>query len=339
MIFSWRPQMSRRMGVALLVLGVCGLGPSGAALAQTAQGQSTQSSEPGLDDPGYVAARRNAIPLTPAMIEDLKRRFIKTQQAETGDDGTSFAASPMTRDVNASLGPGGVTTIVATVPGYPTAISFLDSTGQPWPIAWDTNGLPVSGGGASAGGGAQSVSGGGATGPQMPAVDAVGLHVSVPFKGSNVLQLQPNSPLLRGGVLVTLENAPKPLAFMIVSGKGQYDADMTVRVSGRGPHAREDIITRPDTPETGAPYLTAMLDGVPPASAVPLSVEGVSPDAVRAWQMDGRDYIRTNYTLLSPEWVASEDGSDGTTIYAIPQTPVVLLSAGGRTVAAHLGGQ
>ncbi len=324
--------MSRRMGVALVVLGVCGLSLPGAAFAQTTQGQSAQPSEPGLDDPGYVAARRTAIPLTPAMIEDLKRRYNAAQHATTGDNGTSFFASPITSNVNASLGPGGVTTMVETVPGYPTAISFLDSTGEPWPIAWDTNGLPVSGGATSAGGA-------GATGPQTPAVDAVGLHVSVPFKGSNVLQLQPNSPLLRGGVLVTLENAPKPLAFMIVSGKGQYDSDMTVRVSGRGPHAREDIITRPDTPETGAPYLTAMLDGVPPSSAVPLSVEGVSPDAVRAWEMGGKDYIRTNYTLLSPEWVASEDGSDGTTIYAIPQTPVVLLSAGGRTVAAHLGGQ
>lgn len=266
------------------------------------------------------------------MIEDLKRRYDAAQQATTGENGTSFFASPMTRGVNVSLGPGGVTTIVETVPGYPTAISFLDTTGQPWPIAWDTNGLPVQGGGASAGSA-------GTAGSQAPAIEAVGLNVTVPFKGSNVLQLQPNSPLLRGGMLVTLEDAPKPLAFMIVSGKGQYDADMTVSVSRRGPHAREDIITRPDTPETGAPYLTQMLDGVPPASAVPLSVEGVSPDSVRAWQMGGKDYIRTSYTLLSPEWVASEDGSDGTTIYAIPQTPVVLLSADGQTVAAHLRGQ
>jgi intracellular multiplication protein IcmK len=68
-------------------------------------------------------------------------------------------------------------------------------------------------------------------------------------------------------------------------------------------------------------------------------VEGVSADAVRVWQMGDKDYIRTSYTLLSPEWVASEDGSDGTTIYAIPQSPAVLLFANGRTVAVHLGGQ
>ena len=198
--------------------------------------------------------------------------------------------------------------------------AFSNSTGQPWPIAWDTNGVPDK---ASGTGGA-------------PAVNAVGFNVSVPVQGSNVLQLQPRSPNLRGGILVNLQGAPKPLAFMVVSGKGQYDADISVRVADRGPNAKLAIITRPDTPETGAPYLTAMLDGVPPAEAVPLSVEGVSPDDVRAWQMGDRDYIRTRYTLLSPEWVASEDGEDGTTIYAVPATPVVLLSAGGHTVAARL---
>jgi intracellular multiplication protein IcmK len=330
--------MSRSLRLVSVALGLAGAGLACSALAQTApgasappSGPSVPGSDPGLDDPAYVGARTNAIPLTPDMIEDLKRRFNAAQGAKSGNDGTSYPASPLTRSVAVTLGPGGIPTMVETVPGYPTAITFLDSTGQPWPIAWDTNGLPVNGGGPPASNSA---------GAQGPAVDAAaGLHVSVPFNGSNVLQIQPNSQYLRGGILVTLQNAPKPLAFVIVSGRGRYDALMTMKVSGRGPHAKEDIITRPDTPETAAPYLTAMLDGVPPASAVPLSVEGVSADAVRAWQMGDRDYIRTSYTLLSPEWVASEDGSDGTTIYAIPQSPVVLLSANGRTVAAHLGAQ
>jgi intracellular multiplication protein IcmK len=317
--------------VVILALGVAGVSLPPVAFGQTAAGQAgppgagtpTQSAEPGLNTPGYVAARRNAIPLTPGMIEDLKQRYGAVQRATAGEGGSTLVATPMTRSINVSLGPGGATNIIETVPGYPTAISFLDSTGQPWPIAWDTNGVPDTGSGSKGAGGG-------------PAVEAMGFDVTVPVKGSNVLQLQPRMPYLRGGVLVNLQGAPKPLAFMVISSKGQYDADVTIRVADRGPNAREDIITRPDTPETGAPYLTAMLDGVPPSQAVPLSVEGVSPDDVRAWQMGDRDYIRTRYTLLSPEWVASEDGSDGTTIYAVPQTPVVLLSAGGQPIAARL---
>lgn len=324
--------MNPTLSVALLALGMTSAGAVASALAQVPPDQGSpppasapnlQAQDPSLSDPAYQAARRNAIPLTPAMIEDLRHRYDAVQAAKAGENPASLMATPTTRGITVSLGPGGQTSIIQTVPGYPTAISFMDSTGQPWPIAWDTNGIPDRGNSGGTGGG--------------PAVDAVGFDVNVPVKGSNVLQLQPRTPHLRGGILVNLQGAPKPIAFMVVSGKHQYDADVSVRVADRGPNVKVAIITRPDTPETGAPYLTAMLDGVPPAQAVPLSVEGVSADAVRAWRMGDRDYIRTRYTLLSPEWVASENGEDGTTIYAVPSTPVILLSADGRTVAARLG--
>ena len=81
-----------------------------------------------------------------------------------------------------------------------------------------------------------------------------------------------------------------------------------------------------------------MLDGVPPADAVPLSVTGVSPDDARAWRLGDKIYLRTQYTVLSPEWTASENGLGGMTIYALPSTPVVLLSDRntGRSVTARL---
>ena len=135
---------------------------------------------------------------------------------------------------------------------------------------------------------------------------------------------------------MNLQGAPAPLTFMIMAGRDRYDARVDVKVADRGPNARVQIITRPNTPETGAAYLTAMLDGAPPADAVPLSVSGVSPDDVRAWRLGDKVYLRTQYTVLSPEWTASENGPDNMTIYAIPSTPVVLLSANGRSVAARL---
>jgi intracellular multiplication protein IcmK len=78
-----------------------------------------------------------------------------------------------------------------------------------------------------------------------------------------------------------------------------------------------------------------MLQGVPPADAVPLSVEGVSPDDLRAWRLGRNTYLRTPYTLISPAWTASE-AEAGLTVYAVPNTPVVLLSVSGRTVSASL---
>ena len=251
------------------------------------------------------------------MILELRKRFDDGQKAK---EAAVSLAIPVVRSVNAFLGPGGAVNIVQAVQGYPSAIAFVDSTGQPWPIAWHTNSNP-------------------AEGSDKPAITATGFQVDVPTKGSNVLQITPISAQPRGGILVNLEGAPLPLAFMSVAGQGRYDARLDVHVADRGPKAKVCIITRPDTPETGAPYLTAMLDGVPPSDAVPLTVSGVSPDEVRAWRMGGRVYLRTRYTVLSPEWTASENGAGGVTVYALPSTPVVLLSQDGRSVTARLGDQ
>lgn len=278
------------------------------------------------NSPAATKAVQDAIPLTPAMIEELGRRYNATRRAE--ETVTTELAAPINRQVNVSFAPGAVTSIVNTVKGYPTAVSFFDSTGQPWPIQWNTNSNPA----AVAGGTNCSVphgSGGG------PSVAAIGFYVCTPTKGSNVLEITPISLSPRGGLVVSLEGAPKPITFLLVSGGGRYDANLSIHVADRGPHARVEIMTQPDAPDTGAPYLTGMLDGVPPADAVPLSVIGVSPDALRAWRLGHNVYLRTSYTLLSPEWTASE-AEAGTTVYAVPDTPYVLLSVNGRTVSARL---
>ena len=281
-----------------------------------AQGQNTARPsqaevDADLDRQAQGIARRRNLPLTPEMIEDLARAHGQVREAQERAMQGNIAL-PVTRSVNIPLGPGGATPILQAVQGFPTAIAFMDSTGQPWPIIWDTN--------------------------SNPNVDNSGFDVSVPEKGSNVLQIIPRSPAPRGGLLVYLKGAPVPLTFMVIAGRDRYDARVDARVADRGPNAKVQIITRPNsnTPETGAAYLTAMLDGTPPAQAVPLEVHGVSPDEVWAWRMGERVYLRTRYTVISPEWVASEAGPSGVSIYALPTTPIVLLSANGRSFSARL---
>jgi intracellular multiplication protein IcmK len=277
-------------------------------------------------NPPAERAARDAIPFTDDMIRELARRFKTTQQAK--EEGATETAAPANRRVNVSFAPGGATPIIETVKGYPTAVSFFDSTGQPWPIVWDTN----SNSAAVANGSGCTVSnaaGGGQNGPIN------GFHVCTPTRGSNVLEITPMSLRPQGGLVVALEGAPKPIVFMMTAGHGRYDASLSVHLADRGPHARVEIMTRPDIPDTGAPYLTGMLEGVPPADAVPLSVLGVSPEGLRAWRLGRNVYLRTSYTLLSPEWTASEEEA-GLTVYAVPATPWVLLSVNGRTVSAEL---
>ena len=267
----------------------------------------------------------NMIPLTPGMIRDLGKRFGDNKRAQE-ESVTEFAA-PDSRRVNVSFVPGEAVGIIHTVKGYPTAIAFFDKTGEPWPILWDTNSNP-----AAVAEGANCNAGPHAGGP---AVAAVGFYVCTPVKGSNVIEIAPMSLEPRGGLVVTLEGAPKPLSFMLIGGGGRYDADVSIQVAERGPKAKAQSVL-PKAPDTAAPFLTAMLDGVPPAEAIPLSVSGVSPDDLRAWRLGDRVYLRTRLTLISPEWVGSENGEGGLAVYEVPATPVVLLSHGGRTVSAGL---
>lgn len=308
--------------------GSAGLAWAAPAWSQT-PGQPGMSGNPASDAPAAdtpaAKAARDAIPLTPDMIEDLARRYRAQQQAI--EQGTTELAAPINRQVNVSFAPGAATSIINTVKGYPSAVSFFDSTGQPWPIAWDTNSNPAAiGGGTNCN--APTNTGG-------PSVAAIGFYVCTPSKGSNVLEITPVSISPRGGLVISLEGAPKPLTFLLLSGGGRFDSSLSIHVAERGPHAKVEIMTQSGAPDTGAPFLTAMLDGVPPADAAPLSVEGISPEGLRAWRLGSNVYLRTRYTLLSPEWTASE-AEAGTTVYAIPNTPVVLLSVNGRTVSAEL---
>jgi intracellular multiplication protein IcmK len=326
---------ARSLVAMLLIVGAAPV----AALAQDASSNSTrlpvaeqQTTARGAEglDPAAQRAVRNAIPFTPEMIQRLEKQYGAAQQAQ--EQAVQAIASPVSRRVSVTFSPGQATSIIDTVRGYPTAISFFDATGEPWPIGWNTNSNAANVNGGTNCNSSQSASGNDGS----PSVNAVGFYVCVPVKGSNTIEITPMSQVPRGGLVVSLQNAPKPLSFLMMPGRDRYDADMSIAVAGRGPSAKVMVDTRPGAPITGAPYLNAMLAGVAPADAVPLAVSGVSPDEILAWRLGGETYIRTRYTLMSPPWDASESGEGGTTIYAIPSTPVVLLSAENRTVSAEL---
>lgn len=314
----------------------CCVGLSSLCHAQGSPGPSAGSDGPVASDTPTSSQRRileNAIPLTPEMVRELNRRYGQVQRAREESD--TQVASPISRPLNVTFAPGQATGIIQTVRGYPSAVSFFDNTGQPWPIAWDSNSNSASISAGGSNGGESCNTAPNASGPNGRA-DISGFQVCVPVRGSNTIQITPMSISPRGGLLVNLQGAPKPIAFMLMAGRDRYDAEISVHVSNRGPNARVQIDTRPNAPFTGAPFLTAMLSGVAPADATPLSVDGVSPDEARAWRLGDHVYLRTSYTLMSPPWDGSQSGEGNVTVYALPNTPVVLLSVNNRTVSAAL---
>jgi intracellular multiplication protein IcmK len=157
-------------------IGIAGIG---IAMSYAALAQQSPPSPGNTLPPSARSDVDSAIPLTPGMIRDLGKRVGDNRRAE--EEVNTEIASPISRRVNVSFAPGQSTSIVRIVKGYPTALSFFDKTGQPWPIEWDTNSNPA--GQSNNGNCNQGPAGGGG-----PAVASAGFYVCTPTVGSNVLQ-------------------------------------------------------------------------------------------------------------------------------------------------------
>jgi len=269
-------------------------------------------------DPMY-----QSLPAPPGALKEAFDQYDQGERLKNGIDDPYRMAVPQSRSVTVTMQPGGQTNIVRLAQGYPSSLTFLDSTGQPWPIAWNlmtnkTADCDSHGAGENA------------------AIRAIGINACVPVAGSNVVQLTPLSRYPRGGVLISLEKAKQPIYFVIISGPGVYDGQMTVRVKERGPKAQDLPVLEADAPETGAPWLNALLDGVPPEQATPLTVTGVSADDLRAWRYRGQVLLRTRYMLDSPAPTAHET-EYGVTAYVLRDTSRLLMTVNGQLTGISLG--
>ncbi|ETC99442.1 MULTISPECIES: DotH/IcmK family type IV secretion protein [Asaia] len=279
----------------------------------------TQAAEPDDDRHGPTGVYAGP-PLTPGEItslrEHLDNKYDQTQQLLDDHGNPDRIGLPVHRTVTVSLTSGGAINILNLAQGFATAISFIDSTGEPWPIEYNAN--------SNSSGGCRN----GPTGQQNAgqAVMITGASSCIPAPGSNVLQIQPDSKYPRGNLIVTLKGAPKPLVFQWIAGPGAYDADLTFRIRERGPNAKADLSGVSDMPLTGTADLNSFGDGTPPAEAMPLDVRNISADDVQAWKYRGHYYLRTRYELQSPGPTSGFRLTGGAGwVYELPITPVLYL--------------
>lgn len=310
----------RRPAFALAALA-CAAGPPA--------GAQTPEPPPSALDGSLDAALKRNLPMTPAMIEELRQRYVGERRAAARVDDPSTYVSPVNRRVAVSFRPGEATPIVHAAVGYPTVLSFYDNTGRPWPIAGESASNPTTGqnGGANPSGGAG---------------DFGGFEVKRPVPGGNSVEITVRQPFPRGGLVVYLQDADKPVALMLVAGRGQYDANTAVHVAARGPKAAVGVVVRADSVETGAPHMTQMLDGITPAGATALQVAGGSPDDFRAWRLGGKVYLRTTANLVAPEPDAHQFAEGGVRVYSVPMArhgdTGLLMSDGHRNFTVSVRG-
>lgn len=239
------------------------------------------------------------LPLSPAQIHLLRNLYDDTQKAAVAYPGVPPRPTASSLPVN--LAPGATPPVVRLGSGFVTSVVFVDSTGAPWPIDSYSLGNPT----------------------------AFNIQWD---KKSNILLVQAITAHRMGNLAVILKGLNTPVMVDLNPGQAAMDVRVDLRVPGLGPEAKVTFISLPGTE---SPALQALLDGIPPPGAKSLK-SSACDNCV--WLVDKKLYLRTQFTVLSPAWISTLSSADGTHVYEMEPTPLILTSYSGKTVKMRIEG-
>lgn len=261
----------------------------------------TPDSKPStLRDEAFKQLLDKISPLTPAQIIQMRKQEDKTQQAIATTPSTP--PRPVSSTLTIDLSPGVTPPVVRLSAGFVSSLIFVDSTGAQWPISDYSLGNPKN------------------------------FNIQWDRKG-NALFIQSTTTYSSANLAIRLTGLDTPVMLSLVSGQKEVDYRVDCQVQGRGPNAAIPLVG--DGLPTITPSLLSVLDGVPPPGSQELAVSGGHG---RAWLSQGKLIFRTQLTVLSPAWSATVSSPDGTRVYEMANTPLILASQNGRTVKIELKG-
>lgn len=265
--------------------------------------QTPEELEEELRQEAFDAALEGLLPLRPEEIRELLRRFDDTQVAVNTPINTP--PEPQFTVETLSLDPGSKPTTIKVAQGYVTTLNIVDSTGAPWPI--------------------QDITWAG---------DFEVVEVSDEGSG-HFIRISPQSEFAFGNMSIHMLALQTPIIISLETSRDIVHYRFDAIVPEAGPLAKAPIIEAAATSAAGNVQMTSILEGVIPPDARRLSVVGVD-GRTSAYHYKGMTYLRTPLSLLSPAWTSSASSADGMKVYALGDTPVVLLSDKGRMVRAKL---
>lgn len=251
----------------------------------------------------FDSALDDLLPLNPDEIRTLLERFDRTVES------SNLPVHPYPRPEsvvsNISLEPGSPPLTVRLAFGYVTTLSILDSSGAPWPIE------------------------------DMSWVGDFEVMEESAHELTNLLRISASSQFAHGNMSLRLLGLDVPVVLTFETGRDMVHYRFDAVVPRIGPQAETQLIDTGITLTSGDEDMSIALSGVMPKGAESLTVSGVD-GRTSAYSYNGLTYVRTPLTLLSPAWNSSVTSADGMKIYALDETPVVLLSDKGRMIRAHL---
>lgn len=249
----------------------------------------------------FDAAMTGLFPLRPENIKDLLKEYDTTKRAV--EEPVYGVPTPQVNVETISLDPGVAPMKITTAIGHITTLNILDATGAPWPI--------------------QDVSWAG------------DFEVIEPEAGGHVIRITPMAVAAYGNMSIRMLTLKTPITIMLSTSKDEVQYRVDARIPEFGPFATTPLIEGGSERVAGNALIMSVLDGTPPGGAQRLDVGGVD-GRTTAYKINNMTYVRTPLTLLSPGWDQSVSSADGMNVYALNETPVLLLSDQGRFMRANL---
>lgn len=238
---------------------------------------------PGADDEDFESAYRQIEPLSPNQIRELGRRRVELERARTDRKDPDVS----TKSINATLRPGNNPPLIHLSDGYATALSVLDRTGESWAINSATVG------------------------------SSEDFKVDLPSQPGNVLIVSPKHPFARSNLILLLQGATVPLTLSLASGRDVTYYNANIVLDSLGPNARPPV-AGPPLEQADTQLMRAILDGAGPVTnGVKLVEVRGGGESTTAFLADGRFFLRTPYTVLSPAWQAIVHSAD-MAVYEMP---------------------
>jgi intracellular multiplication protein IcmK len=255
-------------------------------------------------DAAFNLLLEDALPLSPTQIKRLRKLYEMSEEAVNTTP--KAPPTPMSTSMMVNLDPGTTPPIIRLSAGFVSSLVFTDVTGEPWPIvSYDVGDPKV-------------------------------FNIAWDTR-SNTIFAQSLKLYSHGNLAIRLQDLSTPIMLSLVSG-GQREVDFRVdlQVASRGPNAKMPIMSDSSLmPARVNASLINILDGVAPPGSLQLEISGGQG---KAWLANKKMYFRSPLTVISPAWLSMVSSPDGTHVYEMAPTPLILASQDGRTVNIQVKG-
>ncbi len=268
--------------------------------------QTQPTEEPPLAiDYDFEGALDQTLPLSPEQIVRFSDAVKKTEDAI--QQGAGPAPSAVVRALPLSLEANAAVEVISLAKNHITTLVFLDATGQAWPINHVALGEAFT----------------------LVGFSEQRASQTYDLEGAHELRLIPKTALPFGNISISLKGLATPVVLKLVSNRQRADYRVDVRLADYGPNAQKPIIDIPDEIASVNSASLAFLSGVPPTGARLLKVSGAL-STTKAWEHQGQYWLKTKSAILSPAYNRRLGSIDGTFVYTLKKSPVVIVSDKGQ---------